>query len=122
MGAEAVAGVIEVKGNGVSFNAKGSFTFNLGLIKRDAVLGSNGKVQGYNEAGQVPSIKGLITDKSDVSFSNDIASITDATITLEVPNGKTYMFEEAWYSGDGDGDTGEGTFQLEFQAMRSEEI
>lgn len=120
--AERVAGIIEVKGNGTAFAAKGTFTINLGQNKREGIVGSNGKVQGYSEKGQIPFIKGLVTDDPGVNYKNDIANITDATVTLKAANGKTFMWEEAYYSGDGDGDTENGTWQLEFEAVSAEEI
>lgn len=120
--AQRVAGIIEIKADGGSLAATGTFSINLGLTKREGQLGANGRNQGYKETGQLPFIKGMVRDLSSVNFTTDIHGITDATITLQAANGKTYMWEKAYYCADGDGDTEEGTWQLEFEAEDASEI
>lgn len=115
-----IAGYFELKMNGSTLSARGDFTVNLGAPKREAVLGSR-TVDGYTEKVQAPMIKGEITDFSDTHVNDDILLATDATVTIKAGNGKTYMLEEAWYSGDGEINVGTGTVQIEFTGVRGTE-
>lgn len=113
-------GIIYVKIDGKQVDAKGNFTYNLGVPKRDTIIGSD-SVHGYKETPQAPFIEGEITD----SASLDLASLlkTDgATITLELGNGKVIALREAWFAGEGTGNTDEGNIPVRFEGKSAEEI
>ena len=114
------AGVIFLKVDSVLRDAKGSFTYNLGAMKREPILNADGTVAGYKEMPQVPRIEGVITDQNDLTLS-DFINITDATITLELANGKVVDLRNAWYAADGDVTTEEGEIQVLFQGLSAEE-
>lgn len=114
------AGILEVKVNGIIYDVKGNYTFNLGAPKREAIIGQD-RVHGYKELPQVPFIEGEITDSSEL----DIAALlrTDnATITLSLANGKVIQLREAWYAGEGDVQTEEANIQIRFEGLDAEEI
>jgi hypothetical protein len=115
-----VGGIIEVKANGVLYAAKGEFTYNLGVNKREAVLGAD-KVHGYKETVQAPKLEGALTDAGDLDVKT-ILGLKDATVTLGLANGKIIVFKDAWYSGDGDITTEEGEIQFQIQALNAEEV
>lgn len=115
-----VGGIIEVKADGVLYAAKGSFTYNLGVNKREAVLGAD-VVHGYKESVQAPMLEGAITDSGDLDVKT-VLSLKNATVTLSLANGKVISFKEAWYAGDGNVTTEEGEIQFKIEAMRAEEI
>jgi len=115
-------GICYLKVDGQVKDAKGVFTYNLGLPKNTAIVGTNGKVQGFKEEGQVPYIEGIITDASDLDVSKDILGLKDATITLELNNGKTIVLNEATFAGEGEIETGEGEIKVRFEGKDASEI
>lgn len=119
-GKNRVGGLIALKIDGDINKAKGNFTYNLGKPKRDAVLGAD-VVHGYKEAVQVPFIEGEITDSRDMSLEALLLA-EDKTITLELANGKVIVLREAWYAGEGTGNTEEGNIAVRFEGKSAEEI
>jgi Phage tail tube protein len=45
----------------------------------------------------------------------------DETVTLELDNGKTYIYQQAWYSCRAQLDTGEGQIGVEFEELTAYE-
>lgn len=116
-----IAGLLEIQINGTTYNAIGSFSLNLGANKREFLKGPD-RVHGYSEMPQAPSISGEIRDGSALSVRNEILNLIDATVVATVANGKSYMFTEAAYTGDGTIETEEGKIQFECGAMSAEEV
>lgn len=115
-----VGGKIFIKVNSVQYKAKGSFTYNIGSDKREGVVGSDG-VHGFKVTPQISMLEGVITDSGDLSLK-DLTNIEDASITLELANGKVIAFENAWFAGDGNVTTEEGEIAAKFEAESAEEI
>lgn len=113
-------GIIYLKVNGGLYSAKGNFTYNLGKGKRDAIVGADG-IHGYKEVPQIPFIEGEITDNVNVDLAA-LATTENATVTLELANGKTISLREAWFAGEGTGNTDEGNIGVRFEAISGEEI
>lgn len=101
------------------YDAKGSFTYNLWHAKRDAIVGYD-QVHGFKELPQVPSIEGIITDSGTLDV--EVILIQDATITLELVNGKVILLSEAWYTHEGGITIEEGEIPVLFQGIKAEEI
>lgn len=114
------AGQIFIKKDGFQYDAKGSFTYNLGHEKRDAIVGHD-QVHGYKALPQAPFIEGIITDSGTLDVEA-ILDIEDATITLELANGKVILLSEAWYAHEGGITTEEGEIPVLFQGIKAEEI
>lgn len=108
-------GVIFVKADGKQFDVKGQFEYNLGVPKRDPIIGHDG-THGYKEVPQEAYISGEITDSGDMDLKNDLLTLAGANITLELANGKVIVLEEAFYSGEGTGQTEEGNIAVRFTA------
>lgn len=117
---KAVGGRIAVKYNGKMLRAKGSWTYNLGEDRREAVTGPDG-THGFKAMPQVPFIEGEITDTADMNLT-ELLRVTDATVTLELANGKVISLKEAWYASEGTGNTEEGNVGCRFEGMSAEEI
>jgi hypothetical protein len=117
---ERVGGIIEVKIDGELYSAKGAWTYNLGVAKRDMVVGSDG-VHGYKEMPQAPKVSGVITDSSEISLET-LLKIKDATLTLSLANGKIVVMREAVFTGSGDVTTEEGEIAAEFGGKSAEEV
>lgn len=113
-------GIIFLKINGDLLRAKGSFTYNLGQPLREAIVGHDG-VHGYRETPRVPFIEGEITDGADVDVAA-LQNLTDATVQLELNNGKVIVLRDAWFAGEGNAQTEEGNISARFEGMSAEEI
>lgn len=119
-GKNRIGGIIALKVNGDIYFAKGNFTYNLGKPKREGVVGADA-VHGYKETPQVPFIEGEITDRNELSLE-DLVTLDEATITLELANGKVIALSEAWYAGEGTGNTEEGNIACRFEGISAEEV
>lgn len=115
-----IAGVLEFKLNGEIQNAKGNFTYNLGKVKRDAIIGPD-RVHGYKAMPQVPFIEGEITDRSDLNLENFLDT-DNATLTLSLANGKVIVLKEAWFAGEGNVQTEEANVACRFEGISAEEV
>ena len=115
-----IGGKITVNANGQQYRAKGSWSYNLGIDKREGIAGSD-SVHGYKETPVVPFIEGTITDSADLSMEA-LLKIKDATITLLLANGKLISLADAWFAGDGNGSTEEGEIDARFEGLTAEEI
>jgi hypothetical protein len=115
-----VGGIIQLKINGEVFPAKGDFDCNLGRPMNEAVIGAD-SVHGYKSTPQVPFIEGEITDQGALDI-NALVTITDATITIGLANGKTFALRDAWFAGEGTVNTGEGNIAVRFEGMSAEEF
>jgi len=116
-----VGGTIRVSVNGREVRAKGAFTYNLGVPKREAVIGS-GFVHGYSEKPQVAYIEGAVTDTNDLDL-RALCSVEESTIILELANKKNIVLRRAYFAADGEGSTDEGEVKVRFEsASPGEEI
>lgn len=115
-----VGGIISFKISGESFNAKGNFTYNIGVPKKEAVVGSDG-VHGFKEMPQVPYIEGSLTDTDELDLQA-LRETRDATCTLALANGKIIVIEEAHEASDGEASTEEGELQIRMEGMRGREV
>jgi hypothetical protein len=113
-------GIIAFKIDGVVQLAKGAFTYNLGNVKREPIIGSDG-LHGYKEVPQPASIEGEITDDLDLDL-NTLTRLDGATVTLDLAIGKTIVLRNAYYAADGAGHTEEGNITVKFEGRSAEEI
>lgn len=115
-----IAGLLEFKTNGEIQNAKGNFTYNLGKVKRDAIVGPD-RVHGYKALPQIPFMEGEITDRPDLNLE-ELLDTDDATLTLTLANGKIIVLKEAWFAGDGNVQTEEANIACRFEGISAEEV
>ena len=113
-------GTITLQNNGQTYDAKGNFSYNLGRPKREAIIGEDG-VHGYKEVPQVPYIEGEITDRKDLDLAT-LLTMTGATCTLQLANGKVIMLSDAWYAGDGKASTQEGNIAFRMEGKNCDEV
>lgn len=114
------AGTITLKVDGGVFDAKGSFTYNLGNKRRQMIAGSD-KVHGAFSTVQVPFIEGVITDGDQVDLAA-IQNAVDVTVTLDLDNGKTILLSRAVYAGEGNVTTEQGEIAVRWEGMSAREI
>jgi hypothetical protein len=114
------AGIIQLQANGVSYDAKGSFSYNLGRPKREAIIGSSG-VQGFKETPQQAFVEGEVTDSATLDL-DDLTGLTGVTVTLQLANGKVIALNDAWFAAEGTGNTEEANIGIRFESESAEEI
>ena len=115
-----VGGTLFLKVNGEQLQAKGEFTYNVNPVKRESVVGAD-KVHGFKEEPKAMFIEGAITDSDELDLLA-LQSTRDATVILELANGKTITLSEAFYAADGDVTHTEGEIQFRFEGITGEEI
>ncbi len=113
-------GTIQFSVDGVLQDAKGSFSYNLGRPKREAIVGADA-VHGYMEKPQVAFIEGEITDRGSLDLAA-LQGVTNASVTLELANGKVIALRDAWYAAEGTGHTEEGNVEVRFEGISAEEV
>lgn len=114
------AGLIQVQIQGEIQDAKGSWSYNLGRPKREAMVGADG-IHGYKETPQVSMIEGAITDRGTLDLAA-LATGRDLTITLTLSNGKVIVLRDAWFAGDGTVTTEESEIPVRWEGANAEEI
>ncbi len=120
MANQRVAGLIEVKANGEKYDAKGSFSYNLGLPLREAIVGSDG-VHGFKETPQVAFIEGAITDRGNLDL-RALAGGKDMTVSISLGNGKMVVLNEAWFAGEGTGTSEEAEVSVRWEGSTADEV
>lgn len=118
-GTQRRGGMIEVKVAGVMYDAKGNFTYNLGRGKKTAIEGA-AAMHGYSEKPQVAFIEGEITDKASLDLGALIGA-EDVTVTLTLGNGKVIVWRDAYFAGEGTGNTEEGNVDFRFESSAQAE-
>jgi hypothetical protein len=120
MASPRVGGIIELKVDGSILSAKGNFTYNLGRPMREAVVGSDA-VHGFKETPQACFIEGEITDHASLNL-DALVRTENATAYLRLANGKAVVLREAWFAGEGTGNTEEGNIAFRLEGTSAEEI
>ena len=115
-----IGGILFAKVDGTQVKAKGNWTYNLGVNKKEMVAGMDG-VHGYTEKPQIPFIEGAITDASDFDLAAFMA-LNDSLITLELANGKVIQLSNAVNASDGNVTTEEGEIAVRFEGMKAVEV
>lgn len=113
-------GIIFVSINGTRIDAKGSFSYNLGRPKREAIVGADG-IHDYKEMPQVAFVEGELTDSATLDLAA-LVSTSGATVTLELANGKVIVLRDAWFAGEGTGNTEEGNVAVRFEGASADEV
>lgn len=113
-------GIIFLKVDGKQLQAVGNFTYGLGKPVRTTLVGPDGP-HGFSELPTAGFIEGEIRDGQDLSL-DEIGDITNATIHLELANGKVIALRNA-HSMNPDGLTGnteEGNIPVRFEGEAEE--
>lgn len=113
-------GLRALKVNGDVYNVKGNVAYNLGLPLREGVVGAD-RVHGYTEKPQIPFLEGEISDTPELRLK-DLLGVTDATVTAELLNGKVIVLRNAWFAGEGTGNSEEGNIAFRFEGMSAAEV
>lgn len=118
--ANRIAGVCYVKADGKSFTLGGKCNVSPSKVEREAVVGLSGPA-GYKETPRAPFVEIEVLSSPDHRVE-EIDALTDATVTVELANGQTFVFRNAWTKGAIEVDAAEGKFDVRFDALTSEQI
>lgn len=113
------AGRIQFYIDGQLADAKGNFSYSLGGVNRETIVGAD-RVHGYKETVMAAYVEGVITDRSDLDFAA-MRELTDTTVQFIAGNGKTVVFRNAWFVGEGVQTSEEAEIQVRFDALSAEE-
>jgi hypothetical protein len=116
------SGVIHLSIDGKGYATKGSFKYGLGLPRKQPLFNSNGGVEGFKEVMEsAPFVEGEIYDQSDLDLAA-LFKTDDATVTLQLANGKVIVFKDAWYAGTSEGNTEEANINFRMESRTVTEI
>ena len=118
--ARKISGTISFRIDGVRHFVVGDWTYNLGKPKREALVGSD-SFHGYKEMPQAAMISGVIRDTNQLSVTA-LADVKEATIQLELGNGKVIVLRDAFNENEGNVTTEEGNIEVKFTGASAEEI
>jgi hypothetical protein len=119
MGIARRGGIAFLSVNGVQKDVKGVATYRIGGKMRDDVVGQDA-VHGFSEKPSPCVLSLLLSDSLlfDLKVENQVQ---DATIVLQLANGKSVSFRNAWGHGDWEGESSEGEIKAEYHALSANE-
>ncbi|SER57071.1 Phage tail tube protein [Faunimonas pinastri] len=118
--AKRIAGIAYLFVDGTQYPLRGNFTVSPDAIERAGIAGQD-SVHGYSETPRVPYISGDISLTEDISIET-IRAVTNATVTAELANGKTYVLREAWCAAAMELNTRDGQTTVRFEGVSCDEM
>lgn len=116
-----ISGIVQLQVNGTIQDAKGSFDYNLGLPKREAVYNGAGQTIGFKEMPQTAFIEGEIIDRGSLDLKTLVIG-DDLTVNLKLANGKSVVLHDAWFAGEGTASTEDANIKVRWEGKSAEEI
>jgi hypothetical protein len=113
-------GIAYLKIDGVQQELKGNWSYRPSFEKKTAVK-AHSAVVGFKGEWMEPYLEGEFINSQKLDLQK-LVNLESATITLVEPTGKTFILSEAWYAGDGIGNTEEGNVAVRFEGKTGEEI
>jgi hypothetical protein len=114
------AGIIQVQINGEIYDAKGSWSYDLGAPKRESIVGAD-RIHGFKETPKPAYIEGEITDRGSLDLEL-LVNLDNATVTLNLANSKVVVLNNAFFAGDGVANTDEANIAVRFEGSSAKEI
>lgn len=118
--AKRIAGIAYVYVDGRTLPLRGGFTVSPSALERTGIAGQD-YVHGFSEVPRVPFIEGDISTTDEVS-TEALEAITEATVTAELANGKTYVLSEAWCKAAFEINTRDGQVRVRFEGVSCNEL
>lgn len=118
--AKTIGGIQSLQVNGRTYRTKGSWTYDLGGEMREAIVGSD-RVHGYKATPKVAFIEGTMSDADDQDVKL-LSKVDNATVVLELRNGKAIVLRGAWAAGEFQVSTEESEISARFEAQEAEEV
>ena len=121
MASNAIGGIAFIKVDGTQYQLRGNFKVAPGNVERTEVVGGDGTLHGYTQAGKAPYIAGDLSDSGGLSVQA-LQNITNSTITLELINGKTYILTNAFHAPQNELDVMTATLSVKFFGKTCQEL
>jgi hypothetical protein len=115
-----IAGTISFKVNGTSHQVAGAFKYSIQKYKNEMLAGHD-SVHGKKSMPKVPFIEGEIRDRSNLDLQA-LYAVDNATVTLELANGKTIMLRGACFCGDSEPETEDAVVPVRFEGTSGAEV
>ena len=110
-----LAGVAYVTIDGRAHSIVGQGTYRPSTSKRETLKGQDG-VHGYSEMPEAGMIKWQGRDSGSISIK-DLNEVSNATVVLELANGKTVVGRNMWRVGEPvEVNTEDATFEVAFES------
>lgn len=116
-----VGGIAYVKINEVQYPLRGNLKYAPGTLEREEVVGTDGSFHGVKETAKAPYIEMDVTDQGNISLQQ-LNSLSNATVTAHLNNGKTFILTGAWQMNQLESDASEGQFTVRFVGASGREI
>ena len=115
-----IAGVCYVKVDDKQIAIAGTAIVSPSSVERESKAGLSGVV-GYIERPRVPFIEVEGHTTGDFKAS-DLDNVTNATVTAELANGRTYILRNAWSVAPVEINAAEGSYAKRFEGMSCDEL
>lgn len=102
-------------GEQLEIPADAEVSYNVGVPRATALKGLNGEGQGYKEEPQISFAEFPVRD-SKTQDTKALLKTRDATLTLNLANGKTVVFRDASHAGEGNGNAVNGTIATRWES------
>ncbi|BAP37736.1 putative phage tail tube protein [Acinetobacter guillouiae] len=109
------AGIANISVDGVTYLLSGELTYSPADVERKTLPGQD-QIHGYSEMPRAPFISGTLRDSSGLTVK-DFNAMTNATIHLELANGKNVTGRNMWTVDAQEVKTQESTFEVRFEGM-----
>lgn len=117
--ASPVFGVVSVRVDGEALEITGEWTYDLGGVSRESVMGAERPV-GFKIMPTIPYMEGEAFDLADIPLAT-IKAIQDTTATLLLRNGKTFVLRGASQVGELPVNGAEGKMTLRLEGVEGQE-
>jgi len=112
-GSQLLAGITNAKIDGVTYQLEGKARYRVAKVKRDSLMGQDG-FHGFKEMPLPGSIKMSLRDSGGLSIA-DFNAMRNATVVLELANGKIVTGRNMGTVEAEEVDTEEATFEVSFE-------
>ena len=120
MAGRRVAGTAYITMDGSQLALRGNLTVSLSRVERSGIAGLD-RTHGYMEKPRVQYIEGDITLVEGFSVE-DLDNIVDATIVVQLANGKSYSLFEAWTKAAHEINAEQGQVRVRWEGMDGSEF
>jgi Phage tail tube protein len=118
--AQRIAGVANLKVDGVQLALRGNFTVSPSAVERTMLAGQDG-VHGYQELPRVPYIEGDISTVPGLLLAS-LEAETDVTVVAQLANGMQYSLTGGTCKAGFENNTRDGQVKVRWEGLACQEM